>query len=243
MLWPIDRAREVVAAWRDLTLDSPDELTTSLRLLAVPDDPAVPEPLRGGAFVVVDGAFSGDEAAAAAVLAPLRVLGPMVDGWQPAGPEALPFVHMGPEAPMPLQGGALMLDALPDAALRRWLELVGPGSASPYVSAELRHLGGELARPGAHKGARSPMRARYLAFVAGVPATPELAEALRARTERVTAAMARWTARTSYLNFAERPTDPATLFEPEAYARLRRVKARVDPERRFRANHDIPPAA
>jgi FAD/FMN-containing dehydrogenase len=242
MMWPLERAREIVAAWRDMTLDCPDELTTSLRMLSVPDDPNLPEPLRGGAFVVVDGAFTGDQAAADAVLAPLRALEPILDGWMPCGPEALSFVHMDPEEPMPIQGATFVLDELPDEALDEWLKLLGPGSASPFMMAELRQLGGELARPGAHKGARSPVLGRYLAFLGGVPVSPELSEAMRARAERVQGAMRRWTARASYLNFVENPGDPAGLFEPDAYERLRRVKARVDPDRLFRANHDIPPA-
>jgi FAD/FMN-containing dehydrogenase len=37
-------------------------------------------------------------------------------------------------------------------------------------------------------------------------------------------------------------TDPARFFTPDAYRRLRAVKARVDPDEVMRANHPIPPA-
>jgi FAD/FMN-containing dehydrogenase len=46
-----------------------------------------------------------------------------------------------------------------------------------------------------------------------------------------------------YGNFCERPTDPAAFYGPEAYDRLRRVKADVDPGDLFQGNHQIPPAA
>jgi Berberine and berberine like len=43
----------------------------------------------------------------------------------------------------------------------------------------------------------------------------------------------------SYMNFAESPVDPAALFEAETLARLREVRANVDPAGLFRANHTI----
>ena len=71
----------------------------------------------------------------------------------------------------------------------------------------------------------------------------ELVEACAARGERVVAAMRRWAAGASYLNFVEQTTDASELFEAGAYERLRAIRAAVDPERRFVANHEIPPAS
>ena len=44
------------------------------------------------------------------------------------------------------------------------------------------------------------------------------------------------------LNFAETSREAHTFWPAEAYARLRRIKADVDPEDLIRANHPIPPA-
>lgn len=44
------------------------------------------------------------------------------------------------------------------------------------------------------------------------------------------------------LNFAETVRDPASFWTPQAYIRLRRIKAAVDPQDRIRSNHPIPPA-
>ena len=46
----------------------------------------------------------------------------------------------------------------------------------------------------------------------------------------------------SYLNFEEDPADPAAFYGAETYRRLREVKADVDPDELFLANHPIPPA-
>jgi hypothetical protein len=43
-----------------------------------------------------------------------------------------------------------------------------------------------------------------------------------------------------YLNFAERKHDPVAFYGEEAYARLRAIKAQVDPLELFRGNHEVP---
>jgi FAD/FMN-containing dehydrogenase len=239
MFFPLARAAEVVTAWRDLTTTAPDALTTSLRLLSVPDDPSIPEPMRGGQFVVVDGAFAGPTAEAERVLAPLRALEPFMDGWAPCEPAALSYVHMDPEEPMPAISDSFMLAELPDQAIAEFLALTGPGSDSPLMMAELRHLGGALARRREGQGARGPIEGQYLGFLGAAATSPQIVEAAQARGARVVAAMRRWSARTTYLNFVERPTCASTLFEPEAYERLRAIRRTVDPERLFVANHAI----
>ena len=44
-----------------------------------------------------------------------------------------------------------------------------------------------------------------------------------------------------YLNIADTSRDPASFWTPEAYHRLRRIKAAVDPDDLIRSNHPIPP--
>jgi FAD/FMN-containing dehydrogenase len=42
-----------------------------------------------------------------------------------------------------------------------------------------------------------------------------------------------------YLNFAETKVDTGSAYSADAYARLRAVRANVDPEGLFKANHEI----
>ena len=58
----------------------------------------------------------------------------------------------------------------------------------------------------------------------------------------VLSAMSPWAAAQTYLNLTETSRDPATFWTPQAYDRLRRIKAAVDPADLIRANHPIPPA-
>ena len=60
--------------------------------------------------------------------------------------------------------------------------------------------------------------------------TPEVGAAVHAHLPKVIGAMAKWDAGTAYLNFVEDTVDPAKFYSAEDYARLRRVKAEVDPD-------------
>jgi hypothetical protein len=243
MLWRWERASEVLHAWREWTLDAPESVTTSARILQVPPFPDIPEPVRGRKFVCIGGAVLGTDAYAAEVLGPLRALEPEIDMFAAAPPIALSHLHMDPEHPVPGMGDHAMLEELPAEAIDRLVEVAGHESGSPLLAVELRHLGGALARTVAGAGARSRLEAAYILFAVGVPVTPELAAAIPPRLAQVKAALAPWHAERAYLNFAEGPTDVSTAFGEEAFAALQAVKATYDPHDTIHANHAIAPAS
>ena len=45
-----------------------------------------------------------------------------------------------------------------------------------------------------------------------------------------------------YLNFVEKPVDPAAFYGAEDYARLRAIRAAVDPGGMMVGNHPVPEA-
>ena len=112
--------------------------------------------------MAIDGAYLGDDAAGAEVLAPLRALGPEMDSFGPMAPGGLSYVHMDPEGPTPGIGGHTMLGELDDAPIDALVAIAGPGSGSPLVGAELRHLGGALValRRAPRRGRRHARRLR-----------------------------------------------------------------------------------
>jgi hypothetical protein len=148
---------------------------------------------------------------------------------------------MDPEHPVPgISEHALLADLSPEA-IDAFVATAGPGSGSPLLVAELRHLGGALTRVPAGAGARALLDAPYAFFAVGSPMTPELHEAIPAHLERFLDAIAPWAAEKIYLNFAERPSDAARAFDEDCWARLRRVKALVDPDDLIQSNHAVPP--
>ena len=240
--WPIDAAASVLHAWQELTAGGlPDELTTTFRFLRFPDVPDVPEPVRGRAFAVVDAIHLGTPAEADALLAPLRKLRPVTDTVQMISMPALSHLHMDPEHPVPGVGDGIMLADLPAEAVTRLLGAAGPGTGSP-LGVELRHVSGEMKRARPGNGALAAVDAEYALFAAAAAPTPQAVPAIGHQVAAVLSAMSPWAAAQTYLNLTETSRDPATFWTPQAYDRLRRIKAAVDPADLIRANHPIPPA-
>ena len=229
MLWPWERASEVLHAWRAWTLDAPETATTSVRILQVPPVPEIPEILRGRKFVVIDGAVLGSAAYADEVLAPLRALGPEIDMFAAAPPVALSHLHMDPEHPVPGIGDHALLSELTPEAIDAFVAAAGHESGSPLRWPSCATSAARCRASAAGAGARSRMEPRTsvrrrLADDAGArrgDPGDAVAAARRARPVEV--------ADGAYLNFAEQPTDISTAFEEDTFAALQAVKAEYDP--------------
>ena len=240
MIWPAERAREVLHAWREWTATAPDEVTTSARVMNIPDMEGVPDFVRGRALVVIDGAVMGSVEEAAEILAPLRALGPEIDMFAQVPPVALSYIHMDPEEPVPGDSETAMLDTLTPEAVETFVDEF---ERHPMLlMLELRHAGGAVGRALHGHGALAKVDAGYVYFAAGM-SVPEIAEPLRAQLEAASAAMREHVNGRHYANFAESRTDAALFYDAATYARLRAVKSVYDPGNLVRANHEIQPGA
>jgi FAD binding domain/Berberine and berberine like len=244
-LWyPIGRASEVLHAWAELTRGPvPDELTTIGRLLNFPPIPQIPEQIRGQSFVIVEAYHLGDPAQADALLGPLRALGPVNDTITTVPVPALSHLHMDPEQPVSGAGDGMMTGPLPAEAIDALVQASGPGAAFPLLSVEVRHLGGEFARPRPGNGALASLNADYVLFAVSMTPVPDLVAPVMAQVQAIKDALAPWAAPQMYLNYAETQIPAASFWTEHAYQRLRRIKAAADPGNLIRANHPIPPAA
>jgi UDP-N-acetylenolpyruvoylglucosamine reductase len=240
ILWyPVEEAAEVLKAWRNWTEDLPDEMTSVGRILQFPPIPEIPEPVRGQSFVVVEAIWLGEPDEGERLLAPLRALGPVMDTVAVMPVEGLSRLHMDPEEPVPGAGDGGMLNEVDDELIDRFVErIVG----APILSAEIRHLGGAVARRSSQHGALNSFDAPYLMFAVGLTPTPELLEVVEAVVADLRQALEPWEADHTYMNFAETSRKTTTLFSSASYHRLRRIKAIVDPADLVRSNHPIPPA-
>jgi FAD/FMN-containing dehydrogenase len=241
LFWPQERAAEVLEAWREWATGVPEEMTSLGRLLNVPPLEEIPEPLRGRSFVVVEAAWLGDEASGTEQLAALRELAPEMDTFAMMSPTGLPALHMDPPEPVPGAGDGMLLDDFPAEAIEALVGTVGPGTNSPLVSIEVRHLGGAAGRPDPGHGALAAIDASYALYAVGMAADEEMKQAVVRRLDELQSALAPWDAG-RLLNFTDRPVDPGQMFTEEAYRRLRQVKSHYDPDNVIQANHEIPPA-
>jgi FAD/FMN-containing dehydrogenase len=240
LLWDQDHAEQVVRTWAAWAVDAPDCVTTSLRMLNLPPMPELPEFLRGRQLVLIDGAVLGTDELAEGVLADLRALEPEMDTFARVPAASLVRLHMDPEGPTPSVSASTMLDELPEPAIETFLALTGRGSGSSLLMAELRQLGGALARPAESAGALPMLDGPFVLFAGAIAATPEMAAQGHADAVTLVDALSAYSSGRDYPNFAENPVDLAKSFPEETWLRLKGIRSAVDPAARLVANHKVP---
>ena len=119
--------------------------------------------------------------------------------------------------------------------------MAGPQSRTPLLATELIHLGGEMKRARPGSGALAAIDADYALFAIGLAPSEQAASAVAQSVATLRTALSPWAARQMYLNLADTSRDPACFWTAEAYERLRRIKAAVDPDDVIRSNHPVPP--
>jgi FAD/FMN-containing dehydrogenase len=236
LFWPIERATEILNAWRDWIETVPDECHSIGRMLQLPDVDFLPEHLRGRSFVLVEPAFVGTEADGAALVQPLRDLGPELDTVAMMATSDLSLVNMDPDFPLPYAGDGILLTDFPAAAIDAVVELfVG----SPLLHLEVRHLGGAASVGSPDHGALNRVEHPFITFMFGLAADADMKAAVEHHVELLLGKLGPWDSGMRYLNFAESAVDARTIFPVESYDRLRQVKAAYDPEDMFQANHPV----
>ena len=246
MLYPADRAPEVLAAYREFIAGAPDELSVyvAMRTGAVLD--WVPADLQGQPIIMLIPCFSGDLEAGEAALAPLRRAIPaaadlvvrkpylghqvMFDGGVPHGWGYYWRSHY--------------LPPLTDAAIDAVTRLAWQKTSITSFSV-LFHLGGDIDTRGDADNAASGRGAAHAFNInASWPeGGPHHADIGWCR-EYATAMQPHATGGV-YLNFLHNDEGETRLRDAHGprYARLEAAKTRFDPDNVFRSNQNIRPAA
>jgi FAD/FMN-containing dehydrogenase len=238
LFFPWERAAEVLKTWHGLLDTLPEEMTSVGRILQVPPMPDVPEPLRGRGFVVVEATHLGSQGEADAVLRPLRDLGPEIDTFAVQPPSGIAELHMDPRSPVPYGSGHVLTTRLDEGTIDELVALTGACSSSPFVSFELRHTEGALARSSESHGARDRLPGSLAMFCVGMAFDAAAAQAIEERAEALQEVLHPYAAG-HYANFVETEFAFAETFGAERWERLQRVKAEYDPTGTMRANHVI----
>jgi len=243
--WPAAHAERILPLWLDWARTAPREVTTSLRVMRLPDLPVIPPPLRAGPVVCVDGTVLGLTADdlpttrkyADELLGPLRAVAePLVDSWRPAGLPDVAETHMDPVEPFPLYGDHLLLDDLGEEGAAAFLRVAGEDSGSPLINAELRQLGGALAEPAPGGGVLGHLDGALGYLGGGVPFGPVTPEAIEAHCAEVRAALRPWDTGRTVPTFVEHVGQPQGHLDAGEAARVRAVRSRVDPAGLFRGD-------
>jgi FAD/FMN-containing dehydrogenase len=221
---------------------APEELSTIANILPAPPLPFLPAEHHGRLVIMATLAYAGDPEAGQRALAPFRALAtPIADLVRP-----MPYPEIYPpeeEGYHPTAVGHNMLsDTLDEQVAGTILDHLQASTASLPV-AQLRVLGGAMARVPAEATAFAHRASRHMVHVAAVHQRPEEAAEHRAWVDRFAAALQDGDAR-AYVNFLgdEGQARVHDAYPGPTWDRLVAVKRRYDPTNLFHRNQNIPPS-
>ena len=244
--WPFARVDEIQRVYRAVTQSAPRDLAAWMILLRAPPAPFVPAAWHGELVCAMSVCYTGDLDAVDDVLAPIQALGEpafdllaeqpytevqsVLDGSEPKGDHYYWRTEF--------------VAALDDELLATVRELAAE-CPIPRAQIGLLHLGGALNERADDDGAVGNRDARYACGVIGAwdPDEPDedaFRDWVRAAGERC-----RRFSTGNYINFQSADEGEGRIRESYGanFGRLAALKARYDPENRFRSNRNIAPAA
>ena len=235
VLYPQEKAAEVLRFHRDFAAAAPDELTTIVILRRLPQLPKIPPFLRGVPVIGIAVCHCGVIEAGERAVQPLRAFGsPLVDGigLKPYVEHQTMFDAAQPAGRCNYWKTSYLRE-LSDAAIDAMVEAARQ-STSPLSLLALYQLGGAA-------------RLGEAAFCLNVAATwPDPAESERhiAWGRQTAARMQPHAAPGAYVNFlGEEGRQGARLAYRDGYERLLALKNEYDPGNFFRLNQNIEPTA
>lgn len=238
IVYPAELARDVLERYRDWIATTPEELTTSVALMNLPPLPFIPEILRGKSVIMVRACYCG----------PLDEAEGHFQTWQ-EGPEPvanflgpLPFsqvamISQDPADPLPGYASGAWVRELDDEVLDALIAYSYPTQGPPpLVFSEVRHVGGAKGRVDPDSNAVGHRQESLVLELLGMTPSPEIYEQVVGYIGNLLQAIEPHLTGV-YPNFIEGPEAQnlvAQAFSPEAYDRLKAIKAQYDPQNRFR---------
>ena len=222
---------------------APEELATIANVMLAPPMPFVPAEHHGKLIIMAMMVYAGPTDAGERAIAPFRALGnPIVDMLRPMRyPEMYPPEEEGYH---PVATGRTMFrDIVDRRAAETIVEHLSASTAMMSV-AQLRVLGGAVARVSDDATAYAHRRRRIMVNVAAVYQQPEQAAQYAPWVTAFAAALRQGDDTDAYVNFLadEGEARVRASYPGATWDRLRAIKRRYDPTNVFHLNQNIPPA-
>jgi hypothetical protein len=220
---------------------APEELSTIANILPAPPLPFLPPEQHGRLVIMATRAYAGDPEAGERAVAPFRALAPPITDLV----KPMPYPQIYPPEEGDYHPTAVSHTMFVDAIDREATEAIVEhlqASTAPMRVAQLRVLGGAMARVPAEATAFAHRASRHMVNVAAVYQRPEQAPEHQAWVDRFAAALQDGDAR-AYVNFLgdEGQARIRQAYPGPTWERLAAIKARYDPTNLFRRNQNIPP--
>lgn len=243
LIFPADRAGEVVRAWRDWILDAPDEVATGVAFITAPPAPFVPEPVQGHPIVAMVCCYVGPIEDGERAFRPMRDLEPAVDLLEPMPYLALQgLIEPGNPHGMQNWWTADFLAELPDAAIDTFVEHATK-PVSPLSQMLIIPGGGAIARVPEDASALGQRHAPFNTHFLSLWPDPADADTNIAYTRAIASAMKPYTTGEAYLNFiGDEGAERVESSFGAKWEKLRALKTKWDPDNFFHHNQNIPPA-
>ena len=221
---------------------APEELSTIANVMLAPPMPFVPEESHGKPILMALLTYAGDVAAGERAVAPFRALAdPIADMVRTM---TYPEMYMPDDEsyhPMAVNRTGFA-DAIELSDAEAIVDRLG-ASTAPMAVAQLRVLGGAMARVPAEATAFAHRDRRIMVTVASLYERPDQREASEAWATDLAGALFQGPP-AAYVNFLgdEGEGRVREAYPPATWERLAAVKARYDPTNLFGLNQNIPPA-
>jgi FAD/FMN-containing dehydrogenase len=233
---------DVVAGFIAAAEAAPEELSTIANVMTAPPMPFLPKEWHGKLVVLAMLVHAGSLDEGERAVAPFRALAtPLADMVRP-----MPYSDIyPPEDPNYRPRAAartLFMDAVDSAVAEKILGRLEDSTAMMRV-AQLRVLGGAMARVPADATAFAHRQSRIMVNVAAIYGNPDEAPVHEGWATETAAAL-RQTDTGAYVNFVgdEGVERIRAAYPGATWERLKAVKRRYDPNNLFRLNQNIPPA-
>jgi FAD/FMN-containing dehydrogenase len=237
---------DTIAAFIAEAEKAPDELTTIANIMPCPPMPFVAEEHHGKLVNFALVVYAGDTAAGARARAPIRAIAPPIADL--IKPIRLPEIYPPePEEYHPLAANRTMFVERVDHQVAKKIvdrtEEHMRTSGAQMAGAQLRVLGGALARVPADATAYALRSSRIMVNLFSMYGAPGEAPAHRAWIAKMAAELDQGD-KGAYVNFVndEGEARVRAAYPGKTWDRLRQIKRRYDPTNLFRLNQNIPPA-
>lgn len=248
-IYDLECGAEPIRAWRDFVADKSDRIGSLVEFSTVAESEDFPEEYWGKQVYTIAAVYAGDAAEGERIMQPLRELAPLVTDFSHRGNycdvQKL-FDEQIPAGQFRCYWKSLYLNRLTDEVIDDILDGV-TSVPSPNTLSSIWNFGGATARPGAADTAFGDRSMPWMYSLDSIWEGAGDDERNIAWTRDFWGRLQQYShGGRMYLNFPGRGEEGEKQLEDtfgaDNYNRLREIKAKYDPDNRFRFNQNIRPA-